>query len=161
MITIVPYAGVSGACAHSRGTRRCMDYPLIMWVIHTVGADLSCTSPPCISHKRRIAETWRNAFQVPIYRPNWTLSFVCYIPMLQDTPQPPYQHLLPLRIVEQRWCVGQINTLRQRHSVASRLELSRLERPGPVVYITSIHAVMLHHSVEAVALGEPVLKSTA
>src|SRR2546421_12637418 len=28
--------------------------------------DLSCTSPHCISHKRRIAETWRNAFQVPI-----------------------------------------------------------------------------------------------
>ena len=28
-----------------RGTRRCMDYPLIMWVIHTVGADLSCTPP--------------------------------------------------------------------------------------------------------------------
>jgi len=35
--------------------------------------DLSCTSPHCISHKRRIAETWdpvwgtgNNAFQVPI-----------------------------------------------------------------------------------------------
>src|SRR5213080_4386599 len=34
--------------------------------------DLSCTSPPCISHKRRVAETWdpawgagNNAFQVP------------------------------------------------------------------------------------------------
>src|SRR6266700_3253609 len=34
-----------------------------------VGADLSRPSPPCISHKRGIAETWRNGFQVPIYRP--------------------------------------------------------------------------------------------
>src|SRR5438105_557709 len=34
-----------------------------------VGADLSRPPPPCISHKRGIAETWRNAFQVPIYRP--------------------------------------------------------------------------------------------
>src|SRR5205807_9500383 len=39
-----------------------------------VGADLSCPSPHCISHKRGIAETWRNAFQVPIYRPTGTLS---------------------------------------------------------------------------------------
>src|SRR5207253_2450383 len=90
-----------------------------------------------------------------------TLSLFYGIPMLQDTPQPPDQHLLPLRIVEQRWSVGQVDTLRQRHSVASRLEFSHLERPGPVVYIASIHAVMLHHSVEAIALGEPVLKSTA
>src|SRR5438045_6293088 len=30
---------------------------------------LSCAPPHCISHKRGIDETWRNAFQVPIYRP--------------------------------------------------------------------------------------------
>src|SRR5437016_13569121 len=47
----------------------------------SVGADLSCPSPHCISHKRGIAETWdpvwgtgNNAFQVPIYRPTGTLS---------------------------------------------------------------------------------------
>ncbi len=28
--------------------------------------DLSCTSPQYISHKRGIAKTWRNGFQVPI-----------------------------------------------------------------------------------------------
>src|SRR5712692_10037970 len=88
-------------------------------------------------------------------------SFACYIPMLQDTPQPPDQHLLPLRIVEQRWCIRQVDTLRLRHSVASSFEFSRLKRPWPVVYIASIHEVMLHHSVEAVALSKPVLKSTA
>src|SRR5712691_7943840 len=57
-----------------------------------VSADLSCTSPHCISHKRRIAETWdpvwgtgNNAFQVPIYRPwfsstNAPLRLVCACP---------------------------------------------------------------------------------
>ena len=34
-----------------------------------VGAGSPRPSPHCISHKRGIAETWRNAFQVPIYRP--------------------------------------------------------------------------------------------
>ncbi|HYU75820.1 MAG TPA: hypothetical protein VEL31_24365, partial [Ktedonobacteraceae bacterium] len=34
-----------------------------------VGADLLRPPPHCISHKRGIAETWRNGFQVPIYRP--------------------------------------------------------------------------------------------
>src|SRR5438876_8780079 len=63
--------------------------------------------------------------------------------------------------MEQWWRVGQANTVCQRHSIARRFEFSRLERPGRVVYIASIHAVMLHHSVEAVALGEPVLECTA
>src|SRR6266567_901024 len=39
------------------------------WVEWAVGADLSRPPPHCISHKRGIAETWRNAFPVPIYRP--------------------------------------------------------------------------------------------
>src|SRR6266699_6637389 len=34
-----------------------------------VGAGSPRPSPHCISHKRGIAETWRNALQVPIYRP--------------------------------------------------------------------------------------------
>src|SRR5437868_1585895 len=51
-----------------------MDFNTFIGIFHpsdetAVGADLSRPPPPCISHKRRIAETWRNAFQVPIYRP--------------------------------------------------------------------------------------------
>src|SRR5438874_13628768 len=41
--------------------------------------DLSCAPPPCISHKRGIAETWRNAFLVPIYRPTRTLLCILAI----------------------------------------------------------------------------------
>src|SRR2546423_3971006 len=44
-------------------------------------------SPHCISHKRGIAETWRNAFQVPIYRPKYASTQAAHDPGLARARQ--------------------------------------------------------------------------
>ena len=63
-----------------------------------VGADLSCPPPHCISHKRRIAETWRNAFQVPIYRPKGgskILGLICSGKVQMKMTFPHHRKVLP------------------------------------------------------------------
>src|SRR2546426_6969700 len=69
------YSTCSGtSLCHAFLLRAIMRFNKLLRISHSddesaVGADLSRPPPHCISHKRGIAETWRNGFQVPIYRP--------------------------------------------------------------------------------------------
>src|SRR5207248_898144 len=51
---------------------------------------------PCISHKRRIAETWRNAFQVPIYRPWFSSTHLANAPLSVRFQRSTRQVLCPM-----------------------------------------------------------------
>ncbi len=68
----------------------------------------------------------------------------------------PDQNLLQVRVVEKRWYIRQVNSMRNGHRIFYCLKLRLLKWPWNMVYIPSIDPFSRYDCIEAVTFSEPV-----